>query len=695
MDVETESCAPKKLSHKQYKALLKREKRRCQRQAAAQLQAELEARNAPPSEDPTVEETARLVKIEQEQEKKDEEERRVAHEAWLEREQLAQEAFEVIKKKEEAQKKKLLEEQRRIQEEWEARQKQEKQTSQSKKERELEDVLQQLDKEIEAGEDKPTHNPEAPRQSQQTKQEPCSFYRKTGGCRFGDRCSRTHIPPEISTSLLFPHMYIDFTLEQSHRDEYDTDMGLEYDEGDAYERFLEFYNDVLPELKEFGTVVQFKVCCNWEPHLRGNVYVQYKREEDSSKARDSFHGRFYAGKQLSCIFTPVTSWKAAICGMFHQNKCSRGKNCNFLHVFQNPNREFANADRDFQTLGSRGGQSQRGWRYDQDRRNRDRSRSREKRREQCRRSHSRDRRHRSRERSRSRERRSRYSSSRSHRSRSRDRSRKKRSRTRSRSRSRSPLRTSRRHRSRSGSRSRRHSPRSPRETSTRSQDRSVHHRSRSRSRHRDSRSPSLPRSSRSRSVSPQKTKSKSKSRNVRSQSRSRDDQQSSSDCDDNIHVRTKHRKKKHKSAKDKGKVEPPDPSHEDVSNQDTNADGVNKCELLDSNYQERSTNGDHHKEAENVNTDQPLIKTEITEELKKNTRLEDSEKQDHASRESTGDDSGGELEESKSLDIKRSRSLGKDELTSSHRSSNKKKHKHKHKKRRHKKQRRLSPHSDS
>lgn len=38
----------------------------------------------------------------------------------------------------------------------------------------------------------------------------------------------------------------------------------------------EFYDDVVPELKKCGTLIQFKVCCNLEPHLRGNVYVQYQ-----------------------------------------------------------------------------------------------------------------------------------------------------------------------------------------------------------------------------------------------------------------------------------------------------------------------------------------------------------------------------------------------------------------------------------
>ena len=59
-----------------------------------------------------------------------------------------------------------------------------------------------------------------------------------------------------------------------------------------------------------------QVCCNWEPHLRGNVYVQFATEEEGSKAYTSFNGRWYAGKQLVCQYTPVNKWKGAICGKF-------------------------------------------------------------------------------------------------------------------------------------------------------------------------------------------------------------------------------------------------------------------------------------------------------------------------------------------------------------------------------------------
>lgn len=168
----------------------------------------------------------------------------------------------------------------------------------------------------------------------------CSFYLKTGACRFGERCSRHHPRPNSSVTLMIPGMYNDIRLSQSMLDEADQDTSLEYDERDTFESFKQFYQDTLPEFRKAGTVVQFKVCCNFEPHLRGNVYVQFSSEEECAKAYAMFNARWYASKQLSCEYSPVTKWKSAICGLFGRNRCPRGKNCNFLHVYRNPGDEF-------------------------------------------------------------------------------------------------------------------------------------------------------------------------------------------------------------------------------------------------------------------------------------------------------------------------------------------------------------------
>lgn len=48
-------------------------------------------------------------------------------------------------------------------------------------------------------------------------------------------------------------------MEQSFRDEYDTDISLEYDQETAEADFREFYLDTLPEFEKIGRVVVMKV----------------------------------------------------------------------------------------------------------------------------------------------------------------------------------------------------------------------------------------------------------------------------------------------------------------------------------------------------------------------------------------------------------------------------------------------------
>ena len=84
----------------------------------------------------------------------------------------------------------------------------------------------------------------------------------------------------------------------------------------------EFQQDVFGELQSVGTVVQFKVCCNYQPHLRGNVYAQYSSVKEAIRAYLTFQGRWYDGRQLACYFVDIPSWKAAICGKFStSNRC--------------------------------------------------------------------------------------------------------------------------------------------------------------------------------------------------------------------------------------------------------------------------------------------------------------------------------------------------------------------------------------
>uniref|UniRef100_A0A3Q3S2A5 C3H1-type domain-containing protein n=1 Tax=Mastacembelus armatus TaxID=205130 RepID=A0A3Q3S2A5_9TELE len=175
----------------------------------------------------------------------------------------------------------------------------------------------------------------------------CPFFLKTGACRFGDRCSRKHVYPTVSPTLMVRGMFTTFGMEEARRDDYDIDACLEHSEEELHESFLEFYHDVLPEFKSVGKVVQFKVRgSNFELNLSSFVLLALSREEQCKAAFIKFNGRWYASRQLHCEICPVTRWKNAICGLFDRQKCPKGKHCNFLHVFRNPGNEFWEADRD-------------------------------------------------------------------------------------------------------------------------------------------------------------------------------------------------------------------------------------------------------------------------------------------------------------------------------------------------------------
>ncbi|KAK7090739.1 U2 small nuclear ribonucleoprotein auxiliary factor 35 kDa subunit-related protein 2-like [Littorina saxatilis] len=526
-DVAGGDQQPSKLSHKQWKRLKRKQKRKAQ----AQQQKE----KTPSSEGTDAEEEERRRKeIEEENERQNAEwERRdrLAHQRWLQK-----------KEQEEREKRKREEQERKIREEWQERERKEREDAEKREKAQSERQQKQdsLLKRATENEHKDWHNPLAPTKPSSSAitasngeivrdVNRCPFFTKTGTCRFGDRCSRVHVRPESGTTILIPGMFQSFELKKSSTDDYDTDMNLEYEDGDLYRSFRDFYLDVVPEFKSVGKLVNFKVCCNHEPHLRGNVYVQYKRESDAYDAFVKFNARWYAGRQLSCELVDIAKWKSAICGLFFSKRCPKGAACNFLHVFKNPGNEFWEADRDFENSSRRDNRDREGtprWHPQSDRRSQ----------------------HRRRSRSRSRSRESSRSQSIRHTHRS------------TKDRSRSPVTRSRRSAERETSVSRRKRGRSPSPThQDRSHSRSIQpspYRSHSRSiqpspyRNLDR---SAKRRHRSRSLSPRDGDSVSRNKHSRSRSRSRSAESNrGSSGEKKKHKKSKHKKSKKSSKKKKG-----------------------------------------------------------------------------------------------------------------------------------------------
>lgn len=156
----------------------------------------------------------------------------------------------------------------------------------------------------------------------------CPFYFKIGACRHGDRCSRLHNRPTISPTLLLSNMYQRPDMITPGVDA----QGQPIDAAKIQEHFEDFYEDIFEELSKFGEIESLNVCDNLADHMIGNVYVQFKEEDQAAAALNAFQGRFYSGRPIIADFSPVTDFREATCRQYEENSCNRGGYCNFMHV---------------------------------------------------------------------------------------------------------------------------------------------------------------------------------------------------------------------------------------------------------------------------------------------------------------------------------------------------------------------------
>ncbi|KXN92465.1 Splicing factor U2AF 23 kDa subunit [Leucoagaricus sp. SymC.cos] len=131
----------------------------------------------------------------------------------------------------------------------------------------------------------------------------CSFYYKIGACRHGDRCSRKHIKPPFSQTILLPNVY--------HNPAHDPVCKLT--EKELQEGFDAVYEDLYCELAKFGHLLELHVCDNVGDHLIGNVYARYEWETEAQAAVDNCNERWYAGRPLYAELSPVTDFREACC----------------------------------------------------------------------------------------------------------------------------------------------------------------------------------------------------------------------------------------------------------------------------------------------------------------------------------------------------------------------------------------------
>ncbi|XP_051130264.1 splicing factor U2af small subunit B-like [Andrographis paniculata] len=156
----------------------------------------------------------------------------------------------------------------------------------------------------------------------------CPFYFKIGACRHGDRCSRLHTKPSISPTLLLSNMYQRPDMITPGVDP----QGQPIDPKKIQSHFEDFYEDLFQELSKYGDIQSLNICDNLADHMVGNVYVQFREEDQAQNALQNLIGRSYEGRPIIADFSPVTDFREATCRQYEENVCNRGGYCNFMHL---------------------------------------------------------------------------------------------------------------------------------------------------------------------------------------------------------------------------------------------------------------------------------------------------------------------------------------------------------------------------
>lgn len=154
----------------------------------------------------------------------------------------------------------------------------------------------------------------------------CTFYQKIGACRHGEKCSRRHVKPSESQTVLLANLY--------QNPKASTNENEKMSEKQVGEAFDHFYADVFKKLASLGEVDRIVVCENENFHLSGNVYVRFTNTAGAENAIMTLNQEWYGGKPVYCELSPVTSFQEANCRAHDTNSCTRGDHCNFMHVIR-------------------------------------------------------------------------------------------------------------------------------------------------------------------------------------------------------------------------------------------------------------------------------------------------------------------------------------------------------------------------
>ncbi|RCK55939.1 Splicing factor U2AF subunit [Candida viswanathii] len=189
----------------------------------------------------------------------------------------------------------------------------------------------------------------------------CSFYTKIGACRHGERCSKKHIRPNFSNTIMLANLYqnpkvknnnedLDTELERTTETEAaeetsatkkepvgdvdDDEEEEEPTEEEIQEYFDQFYADVFVHISQMRPINKLSVCENKNDHLNGNVYVQFFSDEDASYMNRKLNSEWFNERPVYSELSPVADFEEAHCRAYDIGECDRGVRCNYMHVRQ-------------------------------------------------------------------------------------------------------------------------------------------------------------------------------------------------------------------------------------------------------------------------------------------------------------------------------------------------------------------------
>ena len=156
----------------------------------------------------------------------------------------------------------------------------------------------------------------------------CPFFFKIGACRHGDLCTKQHIRPDLSQTIIINQMYDNPYMKRN-----ESIMSKEEIQ-QVKNEFNIFYEDVFTEIAKHGEIENMVVCGNLNEHMNGNVIIKFVDEKNASEAMKFLLARYYAGKMIQPSYSNVTQLDDALCKKHAAGCCGRRSQCNFIHSIE-------------------------------------------------------------------------------------------------------------------------------------------------------------------------------------------------------------------------------------------------------------------------------------------------------------------------------------------------------------------------